>query len=142
MLLGEYTQTGAYRPWMTVDVRDVAEAHIALLESVHVSNGERYIAASGDYRDVEVICADIDRLLPELRHDTPQVTDPFPDRIKAREAEMRTIWAKTEIRNDRIRAVTGIEFRPLDISIRDCVESLIAIGKVRPKVKAQAKVST
>jgi nucleoside-diphosphate-sugar epimerase len=142
MLLGEYTQTGAYRPWMTVDVRDVAEAHIALLESVHVSNGERYIAASGDYRDVEVICADIDRLLPELRHDTPQVTDPFPDRIKAREAEMRTIWAKTEIRNDRIRAVTGIEFRPLDISIRDCVESLIAIGKVRPKVKAQAKVLT
>jgi nucleoside-diphosphate-sugar epimerase len=140
MLLGEYAQTGAYRPWMTVDVRDVAECHIGLLESVKVKNGERYIAASGDYRNVEDICADIDRLLPELGHDTPAVTDPFPDRIKAREAEMRAIWALTQIRNDRIREATGATFRPLDASIRDCVESLIAIGKVRPKVKAAACV--
>jgi nucleoside-diphosphate-sugar epimerase len=136
MLLGEYAQTGAYRPWMTVDVRDDAECHIGLLESVSVKNGERYIAASGDYRDVETICADIDRLLPELRHETPAVTDPFPDRIKAREAEMRAIWALTEIRNDRIRAATGVGFRPLDESIRDCVESLISIGGVRPRVRS------
>lgn len=136
MLLGEYAQTGAYRPWMTVDVRDDAECHIRLLESVRVRNGERYIAASGDYRDVEDICADIDRLLPELRHDAPAVTDPFPDQIKAREAEMRAIWALTEIRNDRIRAATGVCFRPLDELIRDCVELLLAVGKVKPKVRS------
>jgi nucleoside-diphosphate-sugar epimerase len=136
MLLGDYKQTGAYRPWMTVDVRDVAECHIRLLESVMVKNGERYIAASGDYRRVEDICADIDRLLPELEHDTPAITDPFPDRIKAREAELRAIWALTEIRNDRIRAATGVSFRSLDESIRDCVESLIAIGGVKPKRRA------
>jgi nucleoside-diphosphate-sugar epimerase len=34
MLLGEYFQNDAYRPWMTVDVRDDAECHIGLLESV------------------------------------------------------------------------------------------------------------
>ncbi len=136
MLMGQYNQTGAYRPWMTVDVRDDAEAHIRLLESVNVKNGERYIAASGDYRNVEDICADIDRLLPELHHDTPAITDPFPDRIKDREKEMRGIWWQTELRNDRIKAATGMGFRPLDDSVRDCVESLISVGGVKPKTRA------
>jgi len=133
MLLGKYFQNGAYRPWMTVDVRDDADCHIGLLESVEVANGERYIAWSTDARNVEDICADIDRLLPELGHDTPQVTDPYPDRIKAREAEMRSIWAGCELRNDRIRKVTNVQFRPLDESIRDCVESLLAVADVQPK---------
>ena len=136
MLLGEYQQTGAYRPWMTVDVRDDAESHIGLLESVHVRNGERYIAWSTDTRNVEDVCASIDRLLPELRHATPQVTDPFPERVQAREAELRAIWAGCELRNDRIRAVTPVTFRPLDESIRDCVESLLTVAKVEPKRKS------
>ena len=72
MLLGKYEQTGAYRPWMIVDVRDDADCHIAMLESVQVKNGERYIAWSTDAINVEDICARIDRVLPELRHDTPR----------------------------------------------------------------------
>ena len=135
MLLGKYYQTPAYRPWMTVDVRDTAECHIQLMESTQVKNGERYIAWSTERRDVEDVCASIDRLLPEIRHDAPDVTDPFPERIQAREAELRAIWAGCELRNDRMKAVTTIEFRPLDESIRDCVESLIAIGGVQPRVK-------
>jgi len=135
MLLGKYDQTGAYRPWMTVDVRDDADCHIGLLESVQVKNGERYIAWSTDTRNVEDICADIARLLPELGHDTPEVTDPFPDRIKAREAQLRAVWAGCELRNDRIRAVTSVRFRSLDESIRDCVESLMTVAGVKPKLK-------
>lgn len=135
MLLGKYFQNGAYRPWMTVDVRDDANCHIDLLESVAVQNGERYIAWSTDARNVEDICADIDRLLPELGHATPEVTDPYPDRLKAREEEMRKIWAGCELRNDRIRALTGIKFRPLDESVRDCVESLLSVGQVKPVVR-------
>ncbi len=138
MLKGELVQTGAYRPWMTVDVRDDAEAHISLLESAKVSNGQRYIAWSTDARNVEDICADIDRLLPELRHDTPAVTDPFPERIKAREAELRAIWAGADLRNDRAREVLGVTFRPLDESIRDCVESLLSVAKVELKRRAPA----
>jgi nucleoside-diphosphate-sugar epimerase len=141
MLEGAYDQNLVYRPWMTVDVRDDAECHIRLLESVAVKNGERYIAWSTDTRNVEDICADIDRLLPELRHATPEVTDPFPDRIKAREAEFRGIWAGAELRNDRIRAVTGVAFRPLDDSIRDCVESLLSIAKVQPVVRPVAEAA-
>ena len=137
MLLGEYEQTGAYRPWMTVDVRDDAECHIRLLESVLIENGERYIAWAAETHKVEDICASIDRLLPELRHDTPPVTDPFPERVQKREAELRAIWAGCELRNDRIRSVTGASFRPFDESLRDCVESLISVGKVQPKRRPQ-----
>ena len=142
MLEGHCRQTDVYRPWMTVDVRDDAACHIGLLESAEVMNGERFIAWSTDTRNVEDICADIDRLLPELRHDTPPVTDPFPERIQAREAEFRAIWALGDLRNDRIRAVTGVEFRPLDESIRDCVESLLSVAKVKPKVRAPAQTAT
>lgn len=136
MLLGEYQQNGAYRPWMTVDVRDTAECHIRLLESLKVVNGERYIAWSTDCRNVEDICASIDRLLPELNFDAPQVTDPFPERVQAREAELRGIWAQCELRNDRMRETTGITFRSLDDSTRDCVESLISVANIRPRKKA------
>ena len=137
MLEGKYYQNGAYRPWMTVDVRDDAESHIRLLESVHVSNGERYIAWSTDTRNVEEICSSIDRLLPELEFDIPEVTDPFPERIQAREEEMRKIWAGCELRNDRIRAVTGVEYRDLDKSIRDCVESLISVAGIEPRRRSK-----
>jgi hypothetical protein len=84
---------------------------------------------------VEDVCASIDRLLPELGHDTPAVTDNFPERIQAREAEMRGIWAQCELRNDRIREVTGMTFRTLDESIRDCVESLLSVAKVKPVLR-------
>ena len=130
MLTGQYFQTPAYRPWMVVDVRDDADCHIGLLESVQVRNGERYIAWSTETRDVVDICASIDRLLPELDFDAPAVTDVLPDRIKAREQELRKVWAGCELRNDRIRTILPIHFRPMDESIRDCVESLIAIGGV------------
>ena len=133
MLTGKYYQNGAYRPWMTVDVRDDAACHIGVLESVDVKNGERYIAWSTHMRNVEDICADIDRLLPELEHETPEVTDPFPERIQEREAELRSYWAQAQLRNDRIRNLLGIEFRSLDDSIRDCVESLISVAGVEVK---------
>lgn len=136
MLLGKYYQNGAYRPWMTVDVRDDADCHIGLLESVQVTNGQRYIAWSTDTRNVEDVCASIDRLLPELGHDTPAVIDPFPDHVKAREAEWRAVWGQCDLRNDRIRSVTDVAFRPLDDSIRDCIESLLSIGGVVPKLRA------
>jgi nucleoside-diphosphate-sugar epimerase len=140
MLEGRYlqNQVGAYRPWMTVDVRDDADCHVGLLESDLVKNGERYIAWSTDVRPCEDICRDIGRLLPELNHRWTPPVDPFPDNIKAREAEFRAVWAHADLRNDRIRAATGVTFRPLDESVRDCVESLIALAGVGVNTKAEA----
>jgi nucleoside-diphosphate-sugar epimerase len=132
MLTGEYRQNDVYRPWMTVDVRDDAQSHIRLLESGEVRNGQRYIAWSTDMRNVEDIAADIDRLLPELRLAPPVLVDRHPERLQAREAEFRAVWAHADPRNDRMRAL-GVTFRPLDESIRDCVESLVAVAKVQPK---------
>ena len=134
MLLGEYFQTPAYRPWMTVDVRDDAECHIRLLENVSVQNGDRYIAWSTDTRNVEDICASIDRLLPELGYATPEVTDPFPERIQAREQELRDIWAQCELRNDRIREVTGMTFRSWT-NQSEIAESLLQVAKIEPVVR-------
>lgn len=124
--------TGPYRPWMTVDVRDDAACHVGVLESDRVANGERYIAWSTDRRSYEDVVATIDRVLPELRHDPGPIADNTPERHKAREAEFRAIWGGLELRNDRIRSVVPIEFRPLDDSVRDCVESLLAVAGVTP----------
>ena len=134
MLLGKYTQNviGAYRAWYTVDVRDVGEAHIRMLESVNVDNGERFIAWSTETRNVEDVCASIDRLLPELGFAGAELIDPLPESIQAREAEFRAIWGGCELRNDRIRETLDMDFRPLDVSIRDCVESLLSIAKIEP----------
>ena len=136
MLQGKCTQTPVYRPWMTVDVRDDAACHIALLESQAVKNGERYLAWSTETRRVEDINTDIDRLLPELGHHAQPVVDGQPERVREREAEMRAIWAGCILRNDRMRALSGITFRPLDESLRDCVESLMAIAGVQPRRRA------
>ena len=137
MLLGECRENtlGSYRPWMPVDVRDDAACHIGILESDDVRNGERYIAWSTERRDPGDVCADIARLLPEMGHDTPELTDPHPEHIRRRRAELRAIWWGTDLRNDRIRKVVPIHFRPWDESLRDCVESLISIGGVRPRLR-------
>ena len=134
MLQGRCEQNGAYRPWMTVDVRDDADCHIGLLESDKVRNGDRYIAWSADARKVEDIAKDVRRLLPGLPLAEAEVIDNFPERIQAQEASMRAIWAGCDLRNDRIRAVTPVVFRPLDASILDCAESLLSIGGVTPKL--------
>ena len=64
---------------------------------------------------------------------------PGPDRRpvaraagRSDEDEFRSIWAGLQLRNDRIRAAVPITFRPLDDSIRDCVESLLAVAGVVP----------
>ncbi|MDA8656985.1 hypothetical protein N9L59_05860, partial [Luminiphilus sp.] len=80
-------------------------------------------------------CASIHRLLPELGFAGATLVDPLPDKVKAREAQFRAIWGGCELRNDRIKDALGMEFRSLDESIRDCVESLITIGGVQPVLK-------
>lgn len=128
--------TGPYRPWMIVDVRDNAACHVGLLESPAVDNGQRYLAMSTETRDYETIVASIDRVLPELRHDPGPIADNAPDRWKPRQDEFRAIWAGLELHNERIRAVVPVEFRPFDHSLRDCIESLIAVAGVEVNRRA------
>lgn len=124
--------TGPYRPWMPVDVRDDADCHVGLLESDGVTNGERFLAISTEKVPYEDICRRIGEVLPELRHDPGPIADNAPERWKAREAEFRAIWDGCILRNDRVRAATGVTFRPFDDSLRDCVESLLAVAGIEP----------
>ncbi len=132
MLLGSYEQTWVYRPWNPVDVRDTAACHVGLLESLEVKNGERYIAWSTELIDVEDVCRGIDRLLPELKFKVTEPVEIHPEKLQAREKKYRAIWAQCDLRNDRMKAVTGVSFRGFDESLMDCVESLIGVAKITP----------
>ncbi len=135
MLLGNYNQTWVYRPWTPVDVRDDAACHIGLLESVHVKNGERYIAWSTESINVEDVCAGIDAVLPELNFKVTAPVEVHPEKLQAREQKYRAIWAQCDLRNERMRAVTGVTFRPFEESLRDCVESLLTVAGIVPVVR-------
>lgn len=128
--------TGPYRPWMPVDVRDDAACHVGLLESATVANGERFIAFSAETIAYEDIVARIGQVLPELHYESGPVVDKSPDRWKERADEFRGIWNGLTLRNDRMRAATGVTFRPFDESLRDCVESLIAVAGIIPQTAA------
>jgi len=69
-------------------------------------------------------------VLPELHFDPAPIADNSPDRWKERESEFRSIWGGLTLRNDRIRDAVGMGFRPFQDSLRDCVESLIAVAGV------------
>ncbi|MCY4532030.1 MAG: NAD-dependent epimerase/dehydratase family protein [Gammaproteobacteria bacterium] len=136
MLQGECNPAvHGYRPWHTVDVRDTAECHIGILESVKVRNGERYIAYSTDKIDVEEVCARIDRLLPELGYATPDLTEDLDEAGLERKLRRKAVYAGTDLRNDRVRDVVGITFRQLNDSLRDMAESLITVGQVTPVLR-------
>ena len=135
MLLGNYNQTWVYRPWTPVDVRDDAACHIGLLESVHVKNGERYIAWSTESINVEDVCAGIDSVLPELNFKVTAPVEVHPEKLQVREQKYRAIWAQCDLRNERMRAVTGETFRPFEESLRDCVESLLTVAGIEPVVR-------
>jgi hypothetical protein len=115
---------------MPVDVRDDAAGHVGILESDRVANGDRFLACSTETWPYEDIVAEIGRVLPELRFEPGPIVDPSPDRWKEREAEFRSIWGGLMLRNDRIRAALDMDFRPFDDSLRDCVESLVAVAGV------------
>lgn len=136
MLLGECNPAvHGYRPWHTVDVRDTAAVQIAILESVMVKNGERYIAYNAERIDVEEVCARIDHLLPELGYATPDTTEDLDEAGLARRKERRAVYFGTDLRNDRTRALFGIDYRDLNDSLRDMAESLISVGEVEPVLR-------
>ena len=83
-----------------------------------VKNGERYIAFNGKRIDIEDVCLRIDRLLPELGYATPDVAEDLDEKGLERRARRRKVYASTDLRNDRTRAL-GIKYRDLNISLRE-----------------------
>ena len=125
---------------MIVDVRDDALCHVRMLESVHVQNGERYIAWSTETANVEEVAELVGNVCPTAEIQVrPMGTTSNPTQggapDPAQEAALRRIWTNCDLRNDRIVAATGVTFRPIAESVRDCVESLLSVGEVVPDRK-------
>ena len=136
MLLGRYSQNvvGAYRPWYTVDVRDVAEAHIRMLERDGLENGERFIAWSTETRNVEDVCASIDRLLPELGFAGATLLIPCPKRSRRARLNFEQSGTAVNCETTVLKPPWVWNFARSTNPIRDCVESLITVG-VKPVLK-------
>ena len=74
-------------------------------------------------------------MLPELGYATPDLSEDLDEESLRKARERRAIYWGTDLRNDRIRALLNITFRPLDDSLRDCIESLLTVGRVRPVLR-------
>jgi len=118
------------RPWVLVDVRDVAEAEIRLAESAEVQSGERFMLSSGDSIFAEHIGPRVMELFP--RYDCATTVAPG---VAGKVVRSSPIWIRMQMRNDKVRKATGLTFRMFDDTIRDTVESLVKVGGVQPKVK-------
>ena len=134
-----YPGSGVCRPWTPVDVRDCAAGHVGLLESTSVKNGERFIAWKAEHWPLLKISNLIGELLPELGYEAPTPTDGDGPEDADQRKRLEDIWLSATLRNDRIRAATGVTFRPFAESLRDCVESLITVagvetGTFKPKL--------
>ena len=82
---------------------------------------------------VEALAASVARLLPGF-DPSLEPEDTLPPGVQAREAEFKALWGAVDMRNDRVVAATGVAFRPFDETLRDCVESLVAVGGVAPRL--------
>eukprot|EP00930_Biecheleria_cincta_P086378 TRINITY_DN7567_c1_g1_i1.p1 TRINITY_DN7567_c1_g1~~TRINITY_DN7567_c1_g1_i1.p1 ORF type:complete len:731 (-),score=102.31 TRINITY_DN7567_c1_g1_i1:284-2281(-) len=148
---GTFSQSYAYRPWWIVDVRDTAEIHVRLLES-NISglqadaHGNRFFLCSAESIRVEDLGAAIARLLPEIDLDPEDITchsnraqEDLVHSFGLTESEMRKIWMGCQLCNEKVCAALGFAFRPLDVSLLDCVASLMSVAGMRPRQNKTAK---
>lgn len=122
-------QEAGGRPWMIVDVRDVAEAEIRLAESPTVQSGSRFLLASMDKIAPEAIGSSVNHLYPQYRCATT-VTGSGKGGTLVRS---HPIWLRAHLRNDRIRSAVGMQFRSFDDTLRATVDSLVSVGGVQPR---------
>ena len=142
MLEGTCTQSGVYRPWMTVDVRDCADAPCRAADQHRgMKNGERYIAWSTDKRRTSRnICAGHrpPAAGAQPRHPSP-VTDPFlfPSRIwraKASSAASGRSATCATTACARRRALRSAHSTTSDPRLRESL--ILAVAEVQVKTKA------
>lgn len=123
------------RPSFPVDVRDCAEAHVRLAEADGVASGSRFILLSGDKIPIEHIGDRAMVLYPN--YDAATTIAPGRDHNgKKVEGPADPIWLRVQGRNDKIREVTGMNFRKYEDTLRDTIESVVSINGVQPKLKA------
>lgn len=121
----EQTHLPNHRPLLVVDVRDVAEAHLRLLESSTVASGSRYLVVSSDKLYFSDAGRYIQEALPELTSVAVTCQPGVLGKLSPVQAEL--LWSRLQLRPDAVIAATGMAFRPLLETLRDNVLSVQAI---------------
>lgn len=110
----EIPPTGTY---LWVDVRDLAECHVAAIEKEDAAN-KRFFITAGYFSNKEIAQV-IDKKYPQYKDDLPTASTPGGDYPGE---------GVYKYDNTRVKEVLGIKFRSLDESITDTVKSLQAVG--------------
>jgi len=122
-----------YHPMWAVDVRDTALAHVLLLESTAVQNGDRRLLVNGEKILSEDLLRHLSGIFPPAAglRPTAEAVDNEPDTVKQNAAYFHKIWAGVELRNESAKAL-GVKFKDFQTTLRDTVESLIAVSGLSP----------
>ncbi|KIX02453.1 uncharacterized protein Z518_08394 [Rhinocladiella mackenziei CBS 650.93] len=110
-LRGGLSPSGVY---IWVDVRDVALAHVKAIE-LPEAGGKRFLVTAGHVSNAAIANA--------IKTQFPNLADNLPAEIKS---DMPADVYGYD--NSRSKTVLGLEYRTLDDSVRDTVNSLLAVG--------------
>jgi nucleoside-diphosphate-sugar epimerase len=110
----EIPPTGTY---LWVDVRDLAECHVAAIEKEEAAN-KRFFITAGYFSNKEIAQA-IEKNYPQYKDDLPTEKTPGGDYPSE---------GVYKYNNKRTIEVLGIKFKSLEESIKDTVKSLQAVG--------------
>jgi nucleoside-diphosphate-sugar epimerase len=136
-------QHGNGRPWMTVDVRDVAKAHVGLLAAtLHTSiarsleaGQHRYLLDTNDKVFRDNLGEHLNAAMASIGMDVDAAIGVDPE-SSGRDHNKDLIWMRLQLRNDKVCAETGMKFRSLEESLRDTAMALIEIAGLQPRMKA------
>jgi hypothetical protein len=126
----ETRNLGIPRPWMTVDVRDVAKAQVLLADASTVQSGSRFLLCNATKIWPEDIGKHINGLYPMFAAatDVQACDDEHPLQL------VSPVWESVQVKNDRVREVSCISFRTFQDTLKDTVDSLITLGGLKPRV--------
>lgn len=124
-------QEGAGRPWMLVDVRDVAEAEIRLAESSDVESGERFLLSSSDKIYPEDIGPQVMALFPG--YDSATTVAPGAGQKKV--TRNHPVWQRVHLSHEKVTRAVGFNFHSFDDTLKATVKSLVDVGGIKPKMK-------
>lgn len=119
------------RPFLLVDVRDVALAEVLLAETTSVAGGNRFLLSSGDklpLRDIGVRAMEIH---PDWDCPTYEAPPAGQDKLN----EFWTFYYRVQLNNAKVRAATDMRFRSFDDTFKATLDSLVEVGGVQPCLK-------
>lgn len=115
IIQGKFKSTIEPDAFKWVDVRDVALAHVRVIELPQsLTAGRRFLACAGSYSNHEITSI--------IKNNFPELADKVPDRI-----EIPANPITYEIDTSGVNQTLGIPFRSLEESVIDIVKSLLKV---------------